>query len=276
MVSSITLEFDRSPLADMKYFGSLLVNPPPFEAPSLRNDVRTIAQRAWIDRTRSEYIGVMIARRLWGFMVDVNAPSDVQELALKMILDEQRHTALCMAAARALGADAEVIFDLDELQQSRSEDPINEQLLEMVVGTYAVGEVTALALVTHACREVPPSGFREVLRMIAADEVLHGRIGIALLEAAKAGKTAAWMPWTGDEDIAHRAQTTIDAMRIRDVVEPDEAALFEDPEAAAQLKALAIPESQGFKARYLEALSNEVVAGFESIGVTLGETDSQT
>ena len=48
------------------------------------------------------------------------APSDIQELSLKMVLDEQRHAHLCIAAAQSLGAEPEVTFDLEELQQLRT------------------------------------------------------------------------------------------------------------------------------------------------------------
>ena len=269
MEHSLTLAFDNSELVTNPYFRGLVIKPPTFDLPALRKDVRTIARRAWIDRTRSEYIGVMVARRLWALLVDVNAPADVQELGLKMMLDEQRHTRLCMAAAQALGADPEVVFDFSELQQGRTQESEVLQLLEMAVGTYAIGECTALELVVHAYKEVPASGFRDVLKVIAADEVLHGRIGMALLEQARSGKTMPWLPWPNDTSIRDIARAHVDAMLQRDVVEPDEAELFEDPKAALQLKQLGIPDARRFKAKYRAILEETIAENFKRLGITL-------
>src|SRR5690606_27920274 len=105
--------------------------------------------------------------------------------------------------------------------------------LRAVVSTYLVGEVVALALIRHAIHVLPESGYRETLRRIARDEVLHARIGPALLRESRAG--AAWLPWPGDDVIRAIGRRAIDSMADRDVVEPDEAALFEDPTKATQL-----------------------------------------
>lgn len=267
MSRAVTLDFDRSPLASDGFFAGKLVPSPTFEVPSLRPDVRALAQRAWLERARSEYVGVMIARKLWGLCVDVNAPRDVQELALRMVLDEQRHLSLCIAAAEALGAAPAVAFELADLQQPRGDAPVPRQLLEMVAGTYAVGEVVALRLVTHAIRALPPSGFRDVLRAIAADEVLHGRIGPALLRVARDG--AEWLPWPGDDTVAGIARRWLDAMKTRDVVEPDEAAAYRDAEAAAQLAAVGVPDPGPFRAAYDAAVAEAAPAAFAAIGVEL-------
>ncbi len=249
---TLTLDFDRSPLADDGFFGGKLARPPAFDPPLLDPAVRALAQRAWLERARSEYVGVMIARRLWGLCVDVNAPRDVQELALRMVLDEQRHLSLCVAAAEALGAEPAVAFDLADLQQPRSDAPVGDQLVEMLAGTYAVGEAVALALVAHAVKALPGSGFRDVLRSIAADEVLHGRIGAALLGVVRGG--AGWLRWPGDAAVGAIAGRWRAAMRGRDVVEPDEVAAFADPTAAAQLRAVGVSDPVAFRAAYHRAL----------------------
>ncbi|MCB9551865.1 MAG: ferritin-like domain-containing protein [Myxococcales bacterium] len=267
MSRALTLQFDVSPLAREGYFKSKLAKAPVFEVPALRFDVAVLAQRAWVERARSEYVGVMIARKLWGLLVDVNAPRDVQELALCMVLDEQRHLSLCMAAAEALGARPRAVFEVADLQQARGAGSLSGELLEMVAGTYAVGEVVALRLVTHAIGALPPSGFRDVLRRIASDEVLHGRIGAALLRVARAG--AEWLAWPGDEAVAAVGRRWVRAMRRRDVVEPDEVAAYGDPAAAAQLAAVGISDPQAFRAAYLGALVDDVPAAFASVGIVL-------
>ena len=266
MDHTIELSFDRSTLVADRFFQRRLVPKPAFQPPTLREDVLVVAQRAWIERTRSEYIGVMIARRFWALLVDINAPVDVQELALRMVLDEQRHAHLCVEAAASLGAAPDVTFDLVELQQARTDAPLHEQVMQMVVQTYAIGEVTALGLIKHALSALPNSGYRDVLKTIASDEVLHARIGPALLALAHSGQAKEWLPWPGDEKIRRWAQPYFEAMLARDVVEYDELELFADPEAAAQLNQVGVPRSDQFKDAYQRTLKTEVLASFEPLG----------
>lgn len=261
----LSLAFDRSSIADRALVRRWVPAPSvPVVPDGLRDDVRAMALRGWEDRARSEYVGVMVVRHFHGLLVDLNAPMDLQELALVMMQHEQRHTAACIAAVRALGGSGEVVFDVDELQLRRSRAPLDQQLLEMVVGTYAVGEVTALGLLRHAIRALPPSDFRAILQGIARDEGLHAGIGPAMLTELRA---AAWFRWPGDEAVRAMARTWIDAMRARDVIEPDEAALFDDPVAAEQLPRLGIPDSRAFLAAYHRALDRDVTRALGPLGL---------
>ncbi|MCA9544758.1 MAG: hypothetical protein KC613_10225 [Myxococcales bacterium] len=269
MSDAVELLFDRSPLAADPVCAKRLVQPPAFEPGELPLEVRAVACRAWEARTRSEYVGVMITRKLHGLLVDVNAPMDLQELALVMTLQEQQHAALCAAAARSLGSDGAVAFELSELQQARSAQPIEAQLHEIICGTFAVGEVTALGLIKHALKTLPDSPYRDVLATIAADEVLHGRIGPLLLKAMREGQTAGWLPYRGDETVRRFVARQIQAMRARDVVEADEVALARDPAAAAALARLGIPDPLAFKGAYLAALETDVPAAFAKAGLNL-------
>ncbi len=269
MSEAVELLFDRSALAEDVVCRKRLVQPPAFAPPALPEAVRAAACRAWEARTRSEYVGVMITRKLHGLLVDVNAPMDLQELALGMMLQEQQHAALCAAAAASLGSDGVVPFELAELQQARSPQPVEAQLHELICGTYAVGEVTALALIRHALKALPDSPYRDVLATIAADEVLHARIGPLLLAELRAGRTAEWLPYRGDDRVRPFVLRQLDAMRRRAVVEDDEVELARDPAAAEGLALLGIPEPVAFKAAYLAALAVDVPAAFAKAGLAL-------
>lgn len=253
--------FDRSPLAETALLRRYLVPLPAFPPVVVREDVRAVARRGWEDRTRAEYVGVMVVRRLHGLLVDLGAPMDLQEVALVMLVHEQRHAALCAACAAALGSDGEVAFELPELQQARGPDP-ERDLVGMAVGTYTIGEGVAFALLRHAIRALPPSPYRDALRRIAADEGLHARIG-GLLTAEL--RRASWMRWPGDDFAREIAASTLAAMRQREVVEPDEAALYADAEAAGQLAGLGIPEPGAFKRAYLRAVDAVGRGGFQGV-----------
>ena len=264
----IAVQFDRSAMADHPLVRKVTLVMPTLEVSGLRSDVRALACRAWEDRTRSEYVGVMIVRRFHGLLADVNAPMDLQEMALAMQLQEQQHANLCMAAARALGSDGSVAFEVSELQQARGGGELAEQMLEMIVGTYVVGERVALALLEHAVKSLPQSGFRDILKHILRDEVLHGRFGPVLLRHIREGVAPKWLPYPGDEWLIAFLESHMARMEERDVVEPDEAALFADDEAAAQLRALGIPNSDDFKEVYLRSLREDVPRALEESGIT--------
>ena len=153
-------------------------------------------------------------------------------------------------------------FDLEELQQLRTHAPLSEQFLQMVIQNHAVGEVTALGLIRYALSDLPESGYREVLKTIAADEVLHGRIGPQLLRAVRAGQTEHWLKWPGDGVVRRLRDEYRDAMSRRDVVEPDEVQIFQEPSYAELMRAVGIPDSSGFHTAYHRALDGDVRAGF--------------
>lgn len=258
----VELDFDRSPLSDPGALGRHLIEIPDLTPPALSPQVLPIARRAWEARAASEYIGVMVVRRFHGLLVDVNAPTDLQELALSMMLQEQQHTALCVAAARSLGSSGSLSFSLEELQRPRTSATVDEQLIEMIVSAYCVGEVVALALIRHSIEVLPPSPYRDILRRIAKDEVLHGRIGAPLLRLVRSEGAARWLAYPGDEAVHKISAEAVRLMRGRDVVEADEAALFEDPRAAEELRSVGIPPSPGFRAEYHRALDVDVARVF--------------
>lgn len=231
---------------------------PELSSPPLREDVRQLAAAEWEERARAEYIGVMIVRRFHGLLVDLNAPMDLQELALTMMVQEQQHASMCMAAARSLGSDSELSFPLAELQQARTDEDVETQLLKMLATTYMVGELTAFGLLRHTLKALPESGYREVLKEIMRDEVIHSRIGQTVLGWLKERPKCSWARYPGDERVRAWTEEAVADLRQRDVVEAQTTALFDDPEAAAQLPLVGICDSRLFRGAYLESLRADV------------------
>jgi hypothetical protein len=263
----IGLRFDSLGLLDMPGGKRLQVATPELLLPELRPDVLVIARRAWEDRLRAEYVGVMIMRRFHGLLVDLNAPMDLQELALGMMFQEQQHTRYCAVAASALGSQLEIGFSLAELQQARDEAPLPEQTMAMIVGTFLCGEGTALELLKHSIAELPKNGFSQLLRLIVRDEVLHAGIGVKLLSALRVDRQSGWLKYPGDRWVLNYVERQTSMMKRRDVVEPDEAKLFEDPQAAEQLRALGIADSRGFLACYHQAIDEGIPKALAKIGL---------
>ncbi len=256
--ASLSLRFDRADTLSLAGLQRIRINSPEMAAPALSDRGRKLAQNAWAERLRSEYIGVMVMRHFHGLCVDLNAPMDLQEAALAMTLQEQQHAALCADALTALGGEPELAFDVDELQFARNSNPLEEQLIDMLVGTFVVGEVVALALLKHTLKVVPDSPFRDVLKLIARDEVLHARIGSFTLAHIRSEKAPRWIRWPGDDFVRQSAQRAQRSMAQRDVIAPTEIAAFKDEQLANELMACAIPPSQGFYATHMEALQADV------------------
>lgn len=255
---SIALRFDRAETLSLAGLERVRIQAPEFTLPALSEPGRTLAQNAWAERLRSEYIGVMVMRHFHGLCVDLNAPMDVQEAALAMTLQEQQHAALCAHALTALGGAPELSFDVDELQFTRSQAPLDEQLIHMLVSTFVVGEVVALALLKHTLKVVPDSPFREVLKAIARDEVLHARIGSFTLAHIRSEQAPRWIRWPGDDFVRRCVQHAQQTMAQRDVIDPGEKEAFNDERLATELMACGIPPSQEFYAVHMEALHTDV------------------
>ena len=243
---------------------------PPLRLPEgLSKRGRNLALHAWEDRTRAEYAGVMIVRHFHGLLVDLNAPMDLQELALAMVLQEQQHARLCMDAAKSLGGSGALTFDIDQLQMQRSDQALDLQFFQTLVGTYAIGEAVALDLLSGSLGALPESGYRDILKRIASDEVLHGRLGVKILEQIRSGIPMAWIGWPGDEVIEAMARSQIAYMKGRDLVEPEEAVAFNDASLATELKQLGIPDSSRFRAIYDESLDQKVPVAFAKLGLSI-------
>ncbi|HAN32247.1 MAG TPA: hypothetical protein DCQ06_11675 [Myxococcales bacterium] len=254
----VMLTLEETDLKEVPWIHRTRREVPHLRAPELRDDVRKIAIQEWEERARAEYIGVMIVRRFHGLLVDLNAPMDLQELALAMMVQEQQHSAMCMQAARSLGSEGELSFPLDELQQARSHESEEVQLLKMLATTFMVGEGTAFALLKHTMQSLPESGYREILKQILRDEVIHSRIGQTVLGWLKGQTECAWARYPGDDTLNGWVAEAVADLRRRDVVEAQTAEIFDDEVAAKQLPSVGISDSRTFRDAYLQALRVDI------------------
>jgi hypothetical protein len=263
-MSSLSLRFDRSPISKVGLVARRHAPAVEHRVATARPEVLAVARRSWEDRARQEYVGVMLMRHFHGLLVDVNAPMDVQEVALTMLVDEQRHTALAIDAARSLGSDGELSFELDELQLRRRGDPAAE-LLDLLLGMFVVSEVVALDLLLHTIKVLPLSSFRDVLRDVAKDEVFHARLGSLVLGSLRGDDP--WMPYPGDDVAVALVGGQVQRMRSRDVVNESERELFADLSARTELEALGVPCSDLFRDAYFKSLDESVPAALQAAGI---------
>ena len=269
---SLGLRFDESSLSRLPLVRRFSAGLPELRPARIHPAVRAAAREGWENRTRSEYEGMTLVRRFHGLTVELNAPMDLQELALKMALQEQQHARYCMSAAASLGSEGLLTFAADRLAGPPDEGDPRTRFWEMVCGSFAVSETAALRLLAAGIRMLPPSGYRGILETILADESLHARIGFLILASARlpaAKRRPDWIEAPSDAWIRDHVRGFVDAGLRRDVIDPAEAALFEDPAKAAALMSLGIPPSLSFKSAYLDALRKDVPRRFKALGIAL-------
>ncbi len=262
------LDFDQIGLLTLPGMKRFTQSIPEFGPIDAADDIRAIARRGWEDRLRSEYVGVMVMRRFHGLLVDLNAPMDLQEVALVMTLQEQQHTRLCAAAAQHLGSPLHIGFDLTELQQARDNTPIENQLWMMIVGTLICGEGVALELVKHCLSELPRTSFCEILRSIARDEVLHASVGFSLLRSLRETPSS-WLTYPGDQWVTTFVRHQLAMMKKRDVVEHDEVQYFDRPNHAKKLNELGLPDSRNFIECYHQAIDHTIPQKLAKLGLSI-------
>ena len=141
----VDLSLDFSKLAENPLLKSNLIANPILPAVKLNQNVLTAARNAWEEHAKSEYYGVMISRRLHGLLVDLNAPMDLQEFVLNIILQEQQHCNLCSQAAKSLGSNQILAFDLKRLQQKPALNiSQEEELMQLILGSFCVSEAKVI------------------------------------------------------------------------------------------------------------------------------------
>lgn len=265
----VTLRFDTSTLARATPFRDVVLALPRFEPPELGESARQEAVSVWLHRTRRAYVGIMVARRFHGLLVDLNAPMDLQELALRLMLDEQRHARLCHRAATSLGGPKEVAFAVDHLTQERDEDDLPGELITALTGRYIVGKRLELAILQHILHAAPPSTYRDALGEIAQDRKWHATFGPPLLAQLRAGAPPRWLPWPGDDAVRGRARVQIRAALSRPPRPTHAAGLFSQPATAAALAAVAVLSPEEIERVRRQAAEVHARAALSEAGVAL-------
>ena len=262
---TLLLTFERSMVADDPLVKRhLQLKPPHFPPPTGPAEVLEVARRNWEERVRSEYLGVVIFRHLHDLLINLSAPLDIQQLAITLMSHESHHALLCLEAATSLGAGKDYVFDRVELALPRSRDPLPVQLVDHIVTVLCCGELVAYQLLTWTVANLPPSPYRDVLTRILKDEVLHARVGYTLLRSIK---QEGWCPWPGDTHVREVIARYAQALRVRDVVDEEEVALFQRAGATEVLLQLGVPHPDGFREVYFSSIPSVWQIPMEQLGL---------
>jgi len=154
---------------------------PAFDASRYADGAVEEARGMWLVRMRAEHDSVPALTALAGQLVEAGATLDAQGVALRMAIDELRHTEICGAAVRALGGDP--TYELREAPRLPSwpgVTPEERALRNVLFGNAFIETVNAANLVDILDTMTDPY-LREATRLLLADEVHHASFGFDYL-----------------------------------------------------------------------------------------------
>lgn len=192
----LTLAGSGTPLEDeyRRAAAALLrcpAQPAPFDAGRYAPSAVVEARAIWRVRMRAEHESVPAFAALAGQLVEAGATLDAQGAALRMALDELRHTEICGEAVRALGGDpsCDRSGEAPRLPVWPGVSPEERALRNVIFGNAMIEMVNVSNLVDVLDSMSDPC-LREATRQLLADEVQHAAFGFDYLEA--------WGPWLAE------------------------------------------------------------------------------
>lgn len=162
----------------------------PERAPDERIDVTPYAPRAveialqtWLARMVHEHHSSAVFSRLLPQLIEAEATLDVKTSVLRMAMDELRHAGLCGGVVEALGGVAEVETSLatERLPDHPGCTP-REVALRNVIFVGCLSETVSIALLHEEHELAREPLIKRVLEQLAADEVLHAKLGWSYLD----------------------------------------------------------------------------------------------
>ncbi|HJK90919.1 MAG TPA: ferritin-like domain-containing protein [Polyangiaceae bacterium LLY-WYZ-15_(1-7)] len=168
-----------------------------YEARSLR-----LAANTWRARVVHEHDSAAVFSRLLPQLMAAGAALEFKTAVLRMSMDELRHASLCAGVVKLLGGDPAVEVDLatQPLPEHPDATP-REAALRNAIFVGCLSETVSIALLTEERELTREPVIRRVVDQLAADEVLHAKLGWSYLvatwptldEAARA-RTRAYLP----------------------------------------------------------------------------------
>ena len=160
----------------------------------MKEELRRKAGEAWAFRTRVEREAARRFARLAAAIAAFDADSPVPALLRQAAEDERRHAVLCADLSAVYGQPVDAGAE-DAAIVPRSLGPRAAVLYE-VVASCCITETESVATLTTLLAEQVEPRVERVLREIAKDEVVHGRIGWAhLAREASISDVSFLSPW---------------------------------------------------------------------------------
>lgn len=158
-------------------------------------ELRAEAQRTWHQRLVSEFRSIQVMTRFLTELVNAGDPLDVYAGAIDLVKDEVRHTELCFAVCRALGAPVDLpvpvaLNDPEEFVRAS----FGERALHTAISMLIINETLSTAFISDLRERCQQPAIRAVLDATLADEDEHHAFGWAYLAASLRRFPASTLP----------------------------------------------------------------------------------
>ncbi len=143
-----------------------------------------LARNTWRKRMVHEHQSAAVFARLLPQLMAAAATLEHKTTVLRMAMDELRHASLCGGVVALLGGEAEAETDLRTapLPEHEDGDPM-EACLRNVMFVGCLSETVSIALLTEERELTREPVIERVVAQLAADEVLHAKLGWSYLAA---------------------------------------------------------------------------------------------
>jgi len=141
-----------------------------------------MAAATWRARMVHEHHSAAVFSRLLPQLMAAAATLEFKTTVLRMSMDELRHASLCAGVVKLLGGEPEIEADLVTLPLPEHADatPI-EAALRNVMFVGCMSETISISLLTEERELTREPVIRRVVDQLAADEVLHAKLGWSYL-----------------------------------------------------------------------------------------------
>lgn len=140
------------------------------------------AQNGWRARMVHEHHSAAVFSRLLPQLMAAGADLEFKTTVLRMSMDELRHASLCAGVVRLLGGEPEAETDLETQPLPAHEDATPRvAALRNVMFVGCMSETVSIALLTEERELTREPVIVRVVDQLAADEVLHAKLGWSYL-----------------------------------------------------------------------------------------------
>ncbi|MBK7398921.1 MAG: ferritin-like domain-containing protein [Myxococcales bacterium] len=131
----------------------------------------------WLRRVEAEYRSAAITQHLGLWLLQIGASPDLVKLAMRIASDEVAHADLSFRCYGAAGGESLPHIPRETLELSRTSDPLELDVLRVVVDVFCIGETIAVPLFKNLREHCTVSVAKRVLDRVLRDEVRHRDFG---------------------------------------------------------------------------------------------------
>lgn len=150
-------------------------------------DILNQARRTWLHRLQTEFRSIQVMTRFMSEVLAAGDPLEIWAGAADAILDEIRHTALCMAVVERLGVVPELPKPVHQPENTAFlAQPMAQRALSTAISMLAISETLSVGFIEDLSERATHPVIQAVLHETLADEDTHHAFGWAYVEASLA------------------------------------------------------------------------------------------